>query len=402
MKTYASGIRASELTLVEETAAPAKASPAADAPTLPLADAVRDPQPITDKFFAEATGEYDAGRIDQALWVRAVAQCNGDRALAKPAYLLARATALRVEKRLKPANDPAPRTQAPRPAAETSVGKGRDEPQARRVARPTRKQLTVIAAALGCFVVGAGFFAIRLERAPTASQAIAAEKSSSPKSASRVAAVAASSTVIPQENGAIAENVDFAGKLQALKNAGDWNIFVLNAVEWTRKQPQTPDAWRELAAGYVKLRQLGEALDAATTATKVAPGDFRVWQSLGQVNMALMRSAEALVAFEQAISLNDHDVVSLVQAGLLKAELGHLPEARIAFDNALALSPDNVDALCGAAATATKEARVKDAEALVRQLKSLDAVCRDPSSTESVRVVISAPAKGNAATPGRR
>jgi hypothetical protein len=238
MKTYASGIRASELTLVEETVVPAEASPAADAPTLPVTDAVRAPQPITDKFLAEATGEYDAGRIDQALWVRAVAQCNGDRALAKPAYLLARATALRVEKRLKPVDGPAQRAQAPRPAAETSrVGKGRDEAQARGVARPTRKQLTVIAAALGCLVVVAGFLAIRLERAPAASQSVAADPSRSPKSASGVAAMAASNTVTPGENGATAETVDFAGKLQALKNAGDWNIFVLNAVEWTRKQP---------------------------------------------------------------------------------------------------------------------------------------------------------------------
>jgi cytochrome c-type biogenesis protein CcmH/NrfG len=118
--------------------------------------------------------------------------------------------------------------------------------------------------------------------------------------------------------------------------------------------------------------------------------------------VALVRSAEALAAFEQAISLNDHDVVSLVQAGSLKAELGHLPEARAAFDNALAVSPDNVDALCGAAATATKEARVKDAEVLISQLKSLDAGCRDSSSTESVRVVISAPAKSKAVAPVRR
>ncbi|HEY2864541.1 MAG TPA: tetratricopeptide repeat protein [Casimicrobiaceae bacterium] len=403
MKTYASGIRASELTLVEETMAPAEASPPAEAPTLPVTDAVRAPQPITDKFLAAAISEYDAGHIDQPLWVRAVAQCNGDRALAKPAYLLARAAALRVEKRLKPPEGPTQRAPAPRAAGETSpAGKDRDEPPVRPSTRPTRKQLTAIGAVLGCLVVASGFFAIRLERAPAVSQTVAADKSPTPKSRSGVAAVAASNTVTPHENVATVQTVDFPGKLQALKSAGDWNLLVLHAVEWTRKQPENPDAWRELAAGYVKLRQLGEALDAATKATQVAPSDFRVWQTLGQVNVALQRSAEALAAFEQAITLNDRDIVSLVQAGLLKAQLGRFPEARVAFDTALAASPENVDALCGAAATATKEARVKDAEALVRQIKSLDAVCRDSSGTESVRVVIGAPAKGNAVPPLRR
>ena len=73
----------------------------------------------------------------------------------------------------------------------------------------------------------------------------------------------------------------------------------------------------------------------------------------------------------------------------MNAQLGHLPDAGIAFAKALAVSPEDVQALCGAASIAQKEGRVKDADAMMRQVTSLDGRCRDSSGTESVRVVAS-------------
>jgi tetratricopeptide (TPR) repeat protein len=182
---------------------------------------------------------------------------------------------------------------------------------------------------------------------------------------------------------------DFVGRVQALEKAGNWNLLVIHAAEWTRKQPGNAEAWKELSLGYVKLRQFGEALDAATKAVQLSPENFLVWQNFGQVNLALQRPAEALVAFQRAAALNDRDVISLVQEGKLNTQLGHIPDARIAFAKALAVSPEDVQALCGAASIAQKEGRVKDADAMMRQVTSLDGRCRDSSGTESVRVVAS-------------
>lgn len=179
---------------------------------------------------------------------------------------------------------------------------------------------------------------------------------------------------------------DFVGKVRELREAGNWNVLVLYAVEWTRKQPGNPQAWKELSTGYVMLRQFDEALEAATRAVQLAPADFELWQTLGQVNVALAQPAKALVAFERAADLNGRDVTSLIQAGMLNAELGHLPQAREAFARALAVSPGDVDALCGSASIAQKEGRSKDADAFMRQVKSVERVCRDSTVAETVAV----------------
>jgi tetratricopeptide (TPR) repeat protein len=182
---------------------------------------------------------------------------------------------------------------------------------------------------------------------------------------------------------------DLVARVQALEKAGNWNLLVIYAAELTRKQPGNAEAWKQLSQSYLKLRQFGEALDAATKAVQLLPENFLVWQSLGQVNLALQRPAEALLAFQRAAALNDRDVVSLVQEGKLNVQLGRLPDARIAFAKALMVNPEDVQALCGAASIAQKEGRVKDADAMTRQVISLDGRCRDSSGTESVRVVAS-------------
>jgi tetratricopeptide (TPR) repeat protein len=195
---------------------------------------------------------------------------------------------------------------------------------------------------------------------------------------------------------------ELVGRVQAQEAAGNWNLLVIHATEWTRKQPGNAEAWKVLSLGYVKLRQFGDALDAATKAVQLSPEDFLMWQNLGQVNLALQRPAEALLAFQRAAALNDRDVVSLVQEGKLNAQLGHVPDARIAFAKALAANPEDVQALCGAASIAQKEGRAKDADAMTRQVISLDGRCRDASGSESVHVVASGPAKSRPASPSAR
>ena len=260
-----------------------------------------------------------------------------------------------------------------------------------------RKKLTLVAGVLGSLVaVAVGVVAMRSESVPAqqfnvakaAPRAVTSGPSTSSGHAGASAADARGPLVAEGAGEDFASKQDFAGKLPALKTAGNWNVLVLYAGEWTRAQPGNADAWRELSMGYVKLRQLRDALDAANKVIQLAPDSFLAWQNLGKVNLALQEPAAALAAFERAATLNDQDVVSLVQAGMLDARLGRLPEAKLAFAKALALSPEDVGALCGSASIAQKEGRLKDAEAMAQQLKSLDGICRDPTSGESVQVVV--------------
>ena len=440
MKEYAPDIRASELSLVDvprtfgkaaaraddaiavgDTAAVTSgASPVADIAASAAAPVGMDsehPSPAAseDRFLAKAVKEHAAGHVDPRLWARALAQAGGDTALATRIYLDSRATALRVAKR----NQDAARrarvvevlSNAPEPGVVAEESKARDDTksnEARRTGRgaePNRKRMFLAAAVMGCIVVVAASIALWPENGPAQPATLAAPSSAvaAPgRSASlRQTAAATTNTRGPAPEVGSAE--DIVNTVQVLEKAGNWNLLVIYAVEWTRKQPGNAAAWTALSRGYVKLHQFGEGLDAATKAVQLTPDDFLVWQNLGQLHVALQRPAEALSAFQRAAALNDRDIVSLVQEGLLNTQLGHLSDARVAFDKALAASPENAEALCGAASLAQKEARVKDAEAMMRQASSLGGGCRDPNAGESVRVAVGDSAQSRPkAAPVRR
>src|SRR5689334_19305730 len=84
-----------------EAAPPARADAASGAAAAPAAPA--DDVPRVDRFLARAAAEFRAGRIDQPLWTHVLQQSGGDEKLARSAYLRARATALQVAERDRPA-----------------------------------------------------------------------------------------------------------------------------------------------------------------------------------------------------------------------------------------------------------------------------------------------------------
>jgi Flp pilus assembly protein TadD len=411
MKEYAPGIEPAELSLVavpapsaeaaEALASPAPAAPAATGPIrTSTPTGWEDPAPASvatgaDRFLTQAINEHAEGHIDRTLWERAVAQAGGDNARAKSIYVQSRATALRVTKRENKAvryarvvevlsNAPEPGFGLPVPGEDTATAATGSDNAVRGISKRNRRRAMVAAGVFGSLVVVAGLVVALSDSGPVR-QDIAA------KPAPRFNAFARStpSTQAIPATGAAGENpsgVDLVGKLRALKNEGNWNLVVLYAVEWTRKQPGNADAWKELSQGYIKLRQYGEAQDAATKAVQLAPDDFLQWQNLGQINLAIAAPAEALKAFHQATVLNDHDVVSLVQAGILNAQLGRLPEAGAAFAKALTVIPQDVQALCGATWVAQREGRVKDVQAMTRQVTSLGERCNDQGGGASVRV----------------
>jgi tetratricopeptide (TPR) repeat protein len=424
MGSYASGAKLSELTLAGDPApavdtpapAPEAPSPVHDSPRPSHSDAVgaaldlakaqadtieipsvdptgrvtRAPQKSAandaDEFLKAATREFDVGALDQTLWAKAIELAGNDAVVAKPAYLRARATALRVAKRKRHAEIEAKQLR--------DVAREKDEwpVAARRSRLPSRRLLLIGGGAAGLVVLIVGFLLLRPAAEPPAPVV-------APKPAQSVKPVpAAKAPAVPERS----VREDFATKVAELKAAGNWNVLVLYAVEWTRKVPDSAEAWSELSGGYMKLRQWSEALEAATRVVMLTPKSFQAWQNLGEINVELHQPAAALVAYEQAAALNARDVTSLVQIGTLNAQLGHLTEAKTAFSQALDVSPLDIDALCGASSVAQKEGRTKDVDGYARQLKMADIRCREVAAAAPVSVAAPATAAKKTGTTAKR
>jgi tetratricopeptide (TPR) repeat protein len=189
-------------------------------------------------------------------------------------------------------------------------------------------------------------------------------------------------------------NAYFSGKVQELKDAGNWNVLVLFASEWTRKKPDNATAWKELSLGYSIMRQHRDALEAGNKAAQLAPDDPQAWRNLGQVNIDLNEPEAALKAFERAVALDELDVHSLLEVGALGTQLNQLPKARAAYERALALNPNDAEALCGMALLAQRQARGMDADAAAKQMRGADRNCRDATGSAAVAV---APQKASSA-----
>lgn len=385
MRTYASGAKLSELSLVDE---PVNEADKAPTPPTPItAGAVSPPAgpgksaDARDRFLADATVELVRGHVEQSLWERAIEIAAGDVAKAKGVYLRARATALRIEQRERQGT----RTSRRAPATTHTEGHRAASASATPAAaagepRPSspfkRRRVPLVAGALATVAV----IAVLIATQPWGGSPKGREVAPAPAAAPIPSQPMKPASPVPVRQEISGE--DLSAKVRDLREAGNWNVLVLYATEWTRKQPGNPEAWRELGQGYLRLRQYREALDATTRATQLAPSDQRAWQDLGQVNVELGDSDAALVAFARAVELNERDVASLVSIGALQDERGHLPEARTAFANALAISPGDVEALCGAEAVARKEGRAKDSEALRRSIVAAGRACRAVDGSE--------------------
>jgi len=402
MAKYANGVTASDLSLVE-MANLATDSPAAgdSAPHASAAGNFAPPlaaaggTPAADRFLAEAERELQEGYIDQTLWGRAVVQAAGDEKLAAQAYVRFRAAALRVEKR----NQRAVRL-ARRARAMSTANGALSKPGTQKYGFTglTLKQLAWLTGTLSFLIVAAVLIAFRSGSEPpqraAAGGSVRAASEAASSTASKSKATDAAELTIPKR--------DYAARVRELKEAGNWNVVVLYASEWTRAQPKNADAWKELSGGYLKLRQFSDALETASKAVDLAPQDAAMWRHLGQVNATMDDVPAALVAYEKAVEVDPKDAASLVQVGILSVQLGRVPAAKVALAKALALSPSDTDAQCATAFLAQREGRPRDAEAMFLQVTSSGGKCRDPNAGETA----SAPSAKTANTksssgPGR-
>lgn len=359
----------------------------------PAADKAQDPPPPAtatgeapasadapvrvDRFLARAAAEFRAGRIDQPLWKRVVEQCAGDEKTARSAYLRARASALQVAERDREARAAAP-SRAPAGDAPSTPPRSATAPGAN-VARRHRASWMYVAigGALIVVIVTAVTFALRKAPEPATASATAAP---APVNASAVVSAAGTRAAVdPAPARASVTEPSLESRVNDLIAAANWNVVVLTANEWTRKEPRNATAWMRLGMGYAHLGQLDEALDAAKKAVDVAPGDASAWRYLGEVNMAKSQPAAALQAYERSAALDERDMATLVRVGMLNAQLDRLPEASAVFDKVLASHAGDTDALCGQAFVARQQGRRKDAEAIVRDLKASDRACKELS-----------------------
>jgi tetratricopeptide (TPR) repeat protein len=349
-------------------------------------DAIAAAAPNPDKFLAEAIKEITDGRRDNALWAWAVAQGNGDQAAAIGAYMRARATALRVLDRDQRAMK---RAQASKAAG---VGRGKpgglvnDEDDEATFVQPkaAKSGMRFAPAIAGGFATLAlvGWFLMSSWGSRADAAAEAAKPAVNPASVAAAAAAAAakSAGAAEPEKGASPE---LLAKIEALHAAGNWNVLVLHAVEWTRRDPQSAAAWNELSFGYAQLRQYRDAGDAAMKAVALAPKDPRYLANLGQIKLDLNEPAEALRLFEEATAADALDVRSFVQAGILHAQMGHPAEARSALDRAMALGPDYPGALCLKALLARP---APQKEVSTTQPRQPDGKCVSPGDAVAVTV----------------
>ena len=339
-----------------------------------------------DRFEREATRQYEEGHIDEPLWTRALAQASGDKDAAVAIYLRARATALRLLNRdLRTERRPAA------PSAAPAVGRdeeGEFDPSA--FARPGRLRVAVpgrywmIGAAALVPVAGIAWFAIAQMNGAPAKDAPVAQVPPRIAAVARPAQTAATAT---QPKSTLASTPsqgvapDFLKKIQDLADAGNWNLFVLYAVEWTRQEPTNVAAWDRLRVGYVNMRQYDDAVTAAKKAAQLAPTDARMWRALGDVQMEVEDNKGALRSFEQAVALDAQDADSLKHVGVLSGRLGQMQEAKAALDAALAIRPDDANTLCLRSALAQSQVQVKDTQVVGRAVKPFDERCRSVAAS---------------------
>jgi tetratricopeptide (TPR) repeat protein len=336
------------------------------------AKAKRDLRMTTsDEFLAKAAKEYQEGQVDKALWRRAADKCGNDASLMVPTYLRCRATSLQLQhKKDQSAQILARGASGKRGATDRDV---ESEPGEKFVStkfvgdrpRTTKSKVGYMVAAVAAALVATVVVVYVMVLPPendSARPQFASTAARMPRLGEQAIGKSAGGTNPASPEPSLEVTV------QQLKSAGKWQVLVLYATEWTRREPDNAAAWSDLSIGYAKLQQFGEALDAAKKAVHLSPGDALFWRNLGHLNL----------------------------------EVDRMPDAGIAFAKALAVNPDDADARCGAALVAQRQARPKDPDTAIKRVKTNDGSCPDVSDGESAAATPAASAARKPASPVSR
>jgi len=358
------------------TALAAREALAIDIPPVERPRPAATPRPVVpDAYAQQAAREYAQGLVDQPLWDRALVEARGEKVEAAGIYLRSRAIALRVTAR----HTERAVTGTPELADEELIEKRRHFARRAKWISYRRPAAAAIAAA-GATILVVAMLTIRSNPAPATETAVATPRSVQVIPAAPKPAPVVADTAAPDDSLAA-----LRAKIDELRLAGNWHVLALYAVEWTRREPENAAAWNQLRTAYMFLRQLDDALAAATMAAQLAPRNAAMWRRLGEINVELDDPTAALAAFREATAVEPSDLVSLRAIGLLETRLGRSAEAKATFARALAAHPDDAITTClrnGAAQLLPTQ----DARAALRQVSTLEAACHGrPEGTVAVR-----------------
>lgn len=324
-----------------------------------------------DRYAKEAAREYAEGRTDPLLWQRAITQAGGDREAAAESYLRSRAAALRLldrDRKHRPSVGAGPL--AGSPGTDLLPLEANGVARAPAFQPPRNFPYAVVGiGALTVVVIGVALL-LALRGPRQGNGATATPVAASPKAPGPAAAVSS-----PVAAASAPAPTDFARKIQELKDAGNWNVLTLHAVEWTRREPANAVAWNELRGGYLALNQRAETLEAAKKTVELAPGEAAFWRNLGHAHLGVDDAISALTAYEQAVARDPQDVASLRQIGLMHVRIGHPQEAKAALDRALAADPADAVTQCVRAGIAQLPAVQKSAYAATQEVKAVETRC---------------------------
>jgi len=110
------------------------------------------------------------------------------------------------------------------------------------------------------------------------------------------------------------------------------------------REPQSADAWEELASGYAGTGDLPEAISAARKAVALAPRDYRRLQTLVSLQVRASDTDAAIVTVQKFTAANPRNADAFLQLGQLAEDAGRADLARLSYQAFLRLEPDDPSA----------------------------------------------------------
>jgi tetratricopeptide (TPR) repeat protein len=109
----------------------------------------------------------------------------------------------------------------------------------------------------------------------------------------------------------------------------------------TQLNPNSFDAWFNLAYTLGVLGRSLESLAASEKALALDPNDASSWGNMGNALFQLGRHAEAVMAYDKALALDPNLPQAWTNKGNMLCQFGRYAEALAAYDKALALDPND-------------------------------------------------------------
>lgn len=110
-------------------------------------------------------------------------------------------------------------------------------------------------------------------------------------------------------------------------------------------EPQSADAWEELASGYAGTGELPQAIIAARKAVQLAPRDYRRLQTLVSLQVRATDTDAAIATVQKFTADNPRNADAFLQLGQLAEDAGRTDLARLSYQAFLRLEPDDPSAV---------------------------------------------------------